>query len=323
MKNFTIGTWAFLAAAAAVAMSAFSLHAGRRPTRTFPDGKGGDPARLEMRLDKLASQLADLQRTVKKMQSMAPPGRQPEDGGAAPGEAGGGNLAARLEQLEKIVEASGLTRLMADGHWSADVLQRVNTQYQEADKIKQRRQSLLTKNSDFHRFDADRYGKTLEDLYETALLGKSREASAAEIAAADQALETMMRDYPESYATGMLMAEEALSSALEMNVGTAEAYYQDLRNNSKFKDIVTDNGIEAVPAIQSYLVREYIQAGRIDEANAVIQDMEQNYADSIVPERSQPGTEPTHKTVSETVGNFRRMIESYQSGTPGPRAPGQ
>ena len=67
MKNFTIGTWAFLAAAAAVAMSAFSLHAGRRPTGTFPDGKGGDPARLEMRLDKLASQLADLQRTVKKM----------------------------------------------------------------------------------------------------------------------------------------------------------------------------------------------------------------------------------------------------------------
>ena len=322
MKNISIGAWAFLAAAVAIAMSAFSLHAGRKQAAGSPEGKGGSPAQLEMRLDKLASQVADLQRSVKKMQGMAPPGKRPEDGGAAPGEAGG-NLAARLDQLEKFVEASGLARLMADGQWNADVLQRVNTQYREADKIKQRRQSLLTKNSDFHRSDADRYGKSLESLYETALLGLSREASQEEIAASQQALEKMMQDYPEAYATGMLMAEEALSSALEMNVGTAEAYYQDLRNSSKFKDIVTDNGIEAVPAIQSYLVREYIQAGRIDEANAVIQDMEQNYADSIVPERSQPGSEPTHKTVSETVGDFRRMVDSYQSGTPGPRAPGQ
>ena len=322
MKNISIGAWAFLAAAVAIAMSAFSLHAGRKQAAGSPEGKGGSPAQLEMRLDKLASQVADLQRSVKKMQGMAPPGKRPEDGGAAPGEAGG-NLAARLDQLEKFVEASGLARLMADGQWNADVLQRVSTQYREADKIKQRRQSLLTKNSDFHRSDADRYGKSLESLYETALLGLSREASQEEIAASQQALEKMMQDYPEAYATGMLMAEEALSSALEMNVGTAEAYYQDLRNSSKFKDIVTDNGIEAVPAIQSYLVREYIQAGRIDEANAVIQDMEQNYADSIVPERSQPGSEPTHKTVSETVGDFRRMVDSYQSGTPGPRAPGQ
>ena len=318
MKNISIGAWAFLAAAVAIAMSAFSLHAGRKQAAGSPEGKGGSPAQLEMRLDKLASQVADLQRSVKKMQGMAPPGKRPEDGGAAPGEAGG-NLAARLDQLEKFVEASGLARLMADGHWNTDILKRVNDQYKSADKVQVRKKSLMTKNSDFHRFDADRYGQALESLYETALLGLSREASQEEIAAANQALETLMRDYPESYATGMMMAEEALSAAMEMNASEAETYYQELRNSSKFKDIVTDNGIEAVPAIQSYLVREYIQAGRTDEANALIQDMEENFGDSIVPERSPPGSEPTFKTSAETASDLRQMIKSFESGIVGPR----
>ncbi|MGD9782626.1 MAG: hypothetical protein AB7V14_10805 [Kiritimatiellia bacterium] len=321
MKNISIGAWAFVAAAIAVAMSAFSLHAGRRPAGALPAGKGGNPAQLEMRLDTLASQLADLQRNVKKIQSLAPPGRSFGQGDSAGGEAPG-SLEARLSQLEQIVEASGLARLMTDGHWNADVLKRVNDQYRTADKVKVRQKSLMTKNSDYHRFDADRYGKTLEDLYETALLGKSREASAAEIAAANQALETMMRDYPESYATGMLIAEEALSAAMEMNAGEAEEYYRDLRGSGKFKDIVTDSGIEAVPAIQSYLVREYIQAGRTDEANALIQDMEENFADSIVPERTQPGSEPTFKTAAETASNLRQMLKSFESGMMGPRGPG-
>ena len=319
MNNSSMGTWTLVAAVIAVAMAGFSLHAGRKQAMATPDGKGGNSAPLEMRLDKLASQVADLQRVVKKMQSMAPPGGKTEEGGPSDG-----SVASRLDRLEQLVEASGMARLVTDGNWNAEVLKRVNEQYQEADKVKDRRKSLLTKNSDLHRSDEDRYGKQLDTLYETALLGLNREASQEEIAAGQQALEKMKQDYPEAYATGMLMAEEALSSALEMNVGTAEAYYQDLRNSSKFKDIVTDTGIEAVPAIQSYLVREYIQAGRIDEANTIIQDMEKNYSESIVPERSQEGSQPTYKTASETAGDLRKMVDSYQAGEAGPRmGPGQ
>jgi hypothetical protein len=89
-----------------------------------------------------------------------------------------------------------------------------------------------------------------------------------------------MAKYPDANATGMAIAERALFSGFRNNTSDVEKYYDLLRRNENFLNVVTDRGVEAMPNIEFYLARQYLRQGNTDNALALLESLEKNYPDS-------------------------------------------
>jgi hypothetical protein len=207
---------------------------------------------------------------------------------------------------------------LAAGKVSPEVLSRMSEHYLRMENITKLQRTLVQRNREQHRADMEKYGQKVMDLY-AAARPAGEDATAKQ--ASDEALSTLVSQYPEANATAMALAERALSSALDQNSADALEYYNQLKSNPAYADVVTDNGVEAIPALQSFLVQDYLSKGQTDQARAVIADMKNNYADSVILDRTPDSMEPTWRTVSEVAANLERLIDAGGGAPPPP--PGQ
>jgi hypothetical protein len=223
------------------------------------------------------------------------------------------DMNTRLDRLEKIISGTGLDRLSDTGKVNPEFMARVYDKYQRATSIDKHRQALVQRNRDLHRTDLDKYGKAIEALYTKARSNDSGKSDKAAEQEGNQAFTAMVEQYPNANATGMVLAERGLESALALNASEVKQCYDTLRNNENFANIVVDSGIEAVPALETYLVHDYIQNGRLDEAQALVEDMLKNFGDSIIPERSPDSDQETWRPVAEVAADLGKQIQVLSS----------
>ena len=176
-----------------------------------------------------------------------------------------------LQKMETMLTKTGLEQLATNKDVSSAMLGEMVEQYAEEKKQDDFRQTLTQMNTDFHTSDKEKYDEKLTELYDKARSrGRNRNNKESE-----EAFNSMLKDYPDSYSTGMLIAERAIRASFRNNVGDMEKYYNMLAENDSFNNIVIDWGIEAQPALQYNLANRYIDEKRYDDAQKMIEQLEQ------------------------------------------------
>jgi hypothetical protein len=226
---------------------------------------------------------------------------------------------ARLEQgldgLNRIMRASGLDTAAA--HWGAGLgapgplFEQLGKEAASRVRFEARREELTrrateNRERDSARYDSERYSE-LEELFKAARPGRGQDTEEGKTKRTDS-LNKLVEEFPEAYATGVAVAEQALSEALDGNTGQVESYLQTLRESSEYGDIVTEQGVEALPNIQAFLARQYIDENRIDEAISLLQDLSTNYSDSLIIEPTTGGPPKPPRTVQEVVDELRQQL---------------
>ncbi len=188
-----------------------------------------------------------------------------------------GSQRETVRRLEKIVESTGLGQLAANEDMDPTVLSEMYAEFTDRRQAVLQHEQLLEINTELHKADQDRYGPELMALYERARLRRRGDTDRQE---SDRAFAELMAKYPDANATGMAIAERALFSGFRNNTSDVEKYYDLLRRNENFLNVVTDRGVEAMPNIEFYLARQYLRQGNTDNALALIESLEKNYPDS-------------------------------------------
>lgn len=179
----------------------------------------------------------------------------------------------------------------------------------ETEAVRSQMQALMEKNKELHQTDRDRYGEQLNDLYSKARPMKGETNDPEAQAESDQALATLLSQYPEANATGMVIAERALASALAMNTSDVEKYYTMLKGKESFSGVVTDNGIEAVPTLQVFIARNQLQSGNKKAAEQLVTDLAKNYPDSLVCDRELGSGQPVWIPASKVLFDLQNQIK--------------
>jgi hypothetical protein len=122
--------------------------------------------------------------------------------------------------------------------------------------------------------DTDRYGNVVMDLYS---LSRVRWNPNGDNTAREEAFKTLVEEYPDAYVTAMVVAERAIGSGLRGKVKDVEAYYKLLSENEFGGTVITERGIEAMPAMEYYLARYYISKKRYADAQPLINSLQENY----------------------------------------------
>jgi len=226
---------------------------------------------------------------------------------------------ARLEKgldgLNRLMRASGLDTavpLWGEGAGTPGPLfEQLGKEAATRAKFEARREELtrraaLSRDKDYARYGAERYGE-LDALYKAARPGRGNDSEESK-AKRTEALGKMVEQFPEAYATGVAVAEQALTEALDGNASQVEAYLQTLKESAAYGDIVTDQGVEALPNIQAFLARQYIDQGRYDDAAALLDDLTQNYGDSLIIEPTTGGPPKAPRTAAELVAELRQQL---------------
>ena len=212
---------------------------------------------------------------------------------------------AALKRLEQIVDTTGLDKLAESENVDPDRLQKMIDEYAYREQIDDHRQRMVEVNQQLHRSDEDNFDAELDSLYQVARRRGRGDADAEE---RDKAFNAMLENYPDAFATGMVIAERALAAAFRQKPAELENYYNLLSANENFGNIVTDRGLEAVPNIQYYLARQYINEGRTEEAKALIDKIEQDHAGSYLDIR-RSGRRRNWVTAGEATQGLRQQIE--------------
>ena len=226
---------------------------------------------------------------------------------------------ARLERgldgLNRLMRASGLDTavpIWGEGTGAPGPLfEQLGKEAATRAKFEARREELTrraaeSRDKDYARYGAERYAE-LDALYKAARPGRNNGNEESK-AKRTESLNKMVEDFPEAYATGVAVAEQALTEALDGNSSQVEAYLQTLKDSAQYGDIVTDQGVEALPNIQAFLVQQYIDQGRVDEAAALLDDLSQNYADSLIIEPTTAGPPKPPRTAAEVVADLRQKL---------------
>ncbi len=180
-----------------------------------------------------------------------------------------------LQKMETMLTKTGLEQLATNKDVSATMLGEMVEQYAEQKKEEDFRTTLTQMNTDFHAADKEKYDEKLTELYDKART-RRRNRNEKE---SEEAFNSMLKDYPDSYSTGMLIAERAIRSGFRDNTKDMEKYYNMLSENDNFNNIVIDWGIEAQPALQYHLANKYIDEKRYDDAQNMIEQLEQHSGD--------------------------------------------
>ena len=226
---------------------------------------------------------------------------------------------ARLERqvqgLQRILRASGLdfaVPLWESQPGGADLVfeqlgkEAAGRAQFEARREELNRQAADLRDSDYARYGAERY-RELEELYRSSKPGRGT-GTAEEQASRTQALNRMLEEFPEAYETGVAVAEQALHEALNGNTAQVETYLQTLADTSPYANIVTEQGLEAVPTIQTFLARQYIDQNRVEEATVLLTRIAQDYPDSLIVEPS-PGNLPSSpRTALEIATELQQQL---------------
>ena len=224
-------------------------------------------------------------------------------------------LERELDGLNRLMRASGLDTavpLWGGGPGAPGPLfEQLGKEAASRAQFEARRQELTrraaeSRDKDYARYGAERYSE-LDALYKAARPGRGQDTEEGKTKRTD-ALNKMVEEFPEAYSTGVAVAEQALSEALDGNTGQVESYLQTLRESSQYGDIVTDQGVDALPNIQAYLARQYIDQNRIDEAISLLDDLSQNHSDSLIVEPTTGGPPKPPRTVQEVVDELRQDL---------------
>ena len=186
-----------------------------------------------------------------------------------------------LAKIKEIIAATGLEQLAAEGNFDPDLLSSMYSEYAERSKVSKYRQSMMATNELQHQQDEDLFDAYLNELYNCA---RPRRGAGANKADSEEAFAEMLDKYPEAYATAMVISERAFAAIWSRDQAGVEKHYQLLQESDSeiVGTVVTDRGIEALPNIELYLVRQYLKNGREEEAVVLMQSLENNYAESLV-----------------------------------------
>jgi hypothetical protein len=211
----------------------------------------------------------------------------------------------KVQQLAQIISSTGLDQLAASEDLNPTILSKIYEDYASQDQVSNYREQALARNRELHQLDRNRYNEELMALYDRARL---RRRSAGNAEDQEKAFNEMLARFPDAYATGMAIAERGLRSAFLQKGNDAEEYYNTLRDNDKFQNIVTDRGTEAMPNLENYLARRYIREGRVEDALVFIESLEGNYANSFILSRG-PNRRLKWIPASQAAENLRMLIE--------------
>ena len=222
-------------------------------------------------------------------------------------------LEARLAQFEQVIRSSGLDAaesfLMPPPGSDEPLLAQIGEQYATRAKFEERRKQALDRAKEMRQRDLKTYGdanyQQILDLYEKARLRRGPE-TAEQQTARKAALDKLMTNYPDSWSTSVAVAEQALGEAINRNTAGVESYYESLVSASPYTEVVTDQGINAIPTIQTYLARQYAEEGKVEEASALLDALDSS-GDSIILEPNEMG-EPTARSAQEIVQELRDKI---------------
>lgn len=167
------------------------------------------------------------------------------------------------------------------------------------------RKELMERNAQFHEADQNKYGKRLQALYDAA----RNQTPDGDTQHTDNAFKQLLTEYPDAYATGMVAGERALEAALRANTVGAEEYYQMLAGNENFSSLVTDSGVEVMPALEGYLAYQYLQQNRFTEVESILESLEGNYGSGMMAVPG-PRGEPEWRSVTEVVQRLRTQLNS-------------
>ncbi|MBK1722213.1 hypothetical protein [Thiocystis violacea] len=222
-------------------------------------------------------------------------------------------LEKQLSQLERVIRSAGLDAaapyLMPPPGSDSPLLAQIGETYATRARFEERRKKMLEHSQEMRQRDMDAYGQAsyeaINGLYDKARPARGN-ATPEQKAERDAALNSLMTDYPEAYTTSVAVAEQALAAAINRDTAGAEGYYQSLVSASPYSEVVTEQGINAIPTLQTYLARQYVDEGRFDEA-ATILDALSTQSDTIILEPNDMG-EPTAKPAQDIITELRDKI---------------
>lgn len=205
-----------------------------------------------------------------------------------------------MYQLEEIVDASGLKSIGTNLAADPTILKNLYDDQARRKREREYRTAMTQLNATQRQTDQERYGEEFQTLYEATrfqfggrggrggrnqdqnMTREEREAEREKAQAArEKAVNELIEKYPDSHTAGMLIAETGIRAAFRDNLEEAEKYYAMLMENNNRAQAVTDRGMKAAPTMQYALASQYIEAGRIAEAEELIYQLEQSEDDMI------------------------------------------
>jgi hypothetical protein len=190
------------------------------------------------------------------------------------------------------------------GTMNPAVLDSLDKKYQNEVNARNHQSTLIERRLLRQKADVDKYGNAILDLARRAN-GNTTDG--------DEAFNQLLTNYSDTSIAGSAIAERALSAAIDLNTNDVEKYYNQLVSNANYKDSVTEQGIEATPALQGFLARQYISSGRFEEANSLIESLNSEYGDQYVPEKGE-GSRPEWNTGSDIAKQLRQELQNATSG---------
>jgi hypothetical protein len=215
-----------------------------------------------------------------------------------------------LMRLKEIIDATGLGQLAEEGGVDLAFLKEMSARRSRMMGMASSRRELMERNSEMHLADEEAYGAELLSLYETAQFKRGGKADAK---AQEAAFNEILDRYPDSYAAASLIAERALLASVKRDSEALEGYHDmlDSYDNEDLRNVVTNRGAEAMPAIKAGLARIYIQEGRTEDAAEVLDSLELSYGDStIFTGRGGGRRGPPFQPVSQVVQELRAINEN-------------
>ena len=211
-----------------------------------------------------------------------------------------------LMRLKQIIDSIGLGQLAEDGDVDLSFLKDMSDRRSRMMDMASSRRDLVEKSRELHAADEAQYDVALQSLYDKARFKRGSDLDEKE---REAAFNQVVDKYPDSYAAASLIAERALAASLKKDTATMEKYHDMLLSydNEDFRNVVTNRGAETMPAIEASLARQYIQDGRTEDAEYLLDSLEQNYSDSMIFSGRQGQRGPPFQSVSQVVQQLRAV----------------
>jgi hypothetical protein len=219
-------------------------------------------------------------------------------------------LEGSVSRLEQIVDTAGIESVATNDNIDPAALREVLDEYTQRRTVEALQAALRTRNTEQHLADKQKYGEEIAALYDKARFrwdrGRGRGRDSRE--ERDAAVKELTEKYPDSYAAGMVVAERAVGAMFHGNYTDVEKYYEQISNNRNHDAVVTDWGFEAVPTLQYNLARYYIEQNRRGDAERLLNSLEKNYGNSLLPPMG-PGRDHSPQTAARAAQELRQRMQ--------------
>jgi len=218
-------------------------------------------------------------------------------------------LEGSVSRLEQIMDTTGIEGAATNETIDPAALREVLDEYTQRRVVQTLQEAMRKRNAEQHQTDTQKYGEQIAALYDKARFrwgrGRGRNNNNGD---RDAAIKELTEKYPDSYATGMVLAETAVGAMFHGDYANVEKYYDQISNNRNYEGVVTDWGFEAVPVLQYNLARHYIEQNRPNDAAKLLDSLEKNYAQSLLPQMGH-GPDHTPQTAARAAQQLRQRLQ--------------